>query len=135
MSTPMSAQMVEKVVVRLRALADETRVRLILRLKRGECNVTELSAEVGVEHASASKHLSILRHAGFVEVRRQGTQAIYAIQDESIFELCELVCQGVVRQANAEHTALGLGKRAVLSRRVRRVSRTPKLSRGKGNTS
>ncbi len=74
MKNDMSDEMVGRVVERLRALADETRVRLLLRLKRGECNVTALAADLGVAQASVSKHLNVLRQVGIVAVRREGTQ-------------------------------------------------------------
>lgn len=111
MNEVMGDQMIGRVVERLRALADETRVRLLLRLKRGECNVTALSEELGVAQASVSKHLNVLRQSGLVAVRREGTQAIYGIRDKSVFELCKLVCDGVVRHAREEHAALGLADR------------------------
>jgi DNA-binding transcriptional ArsR family regulator len=110
MNEEIGDQMIGRVVERLRALADETRVRLLLRLKRGESNVTALSEELGVAQASVSKHLNVLRQAGLVAVRREGTQAIYAIRDKSVFELCKLVCDGVVRHAQEEHAALGLAE-------------------------
>lgn len=103
--------MIERVVERLKALADESRVRLLLRLKRGECNVTTLSEELEVAQASVSKHLNVLKHVGLVSARREGNQAIYGIRDESVFELCKLVCDGVVRHAREEHAALGLTAR------------------------
>jgi ArsR family transcriptional regulator len=103
-------QMVGKVVERLRALADESRIRLLLRLKQGECNVTTLADGLGMAQGSVSKHLNVLRRVGFVGVRRQGTQAIYGIRDQSIFDLCKLVCDGVVRQVQQEHAALGIAQ-------------------------
>lgn len=108
MKNEMSDEMVGRVVERLRALADETRVRLLLRLKTGECNVTSLAEELGVGQASVSKHLNVLKQVGILSVRREGTQAFYAVRDQSIFELCKLVCDGVVRHAQAEHAALGI---------------------------
>jgi ArsR family transcriptional regulator len=109
MKSGVSDEMVGRVVERLRAIADETRVRLLLRLKGGECNVTTLAGELGVAQASVSKHLGILRQAGILSLRREGTQSFYAVRDQSIFELCKLVCDGIVRHAEAEHRALGLG--------------------------
>ena len=108
MMNEMSDEMVGRVVERLKALADETRVRLLLRLKQGECNVTSLADELGVGQASVSKHLTVLRQVGILTVRREGTQSFYAVRDKSIFELCKLVCDGVVRHAQAEHAALGI---------------------------
>jgi len=106
----MNPQLLARVVERLRALADENRVRLILRLKAGPANVTTLCAELDIAQASVSKHLAVLKDAGLVTADRIGTQAIYRIHDASVFELCDLVCAGVhrhVREQQAELQRIG----------------------------
>ena len=99
-------QVLDRVVERFAALADETRIRLLLRLKAGEANVNTLTADVGLSQASVSKHLTTLRRTGIIDVRRQGVQAIYFIKDQNIFELCKLVCDGVMRHVREEHAAI-----------------------------
>lgn len=101
-------EMIPRVVERLRALADENRIRLLLRLKQSSANVTTLVQELGIAQASVSKHLGVLRQAGLVEVERRGAQAVYRVRDESIFKLCSIVCDGVVRFIQEEHAALNL---------------------------
>ena len=94
------------VVERMRALADENRLRLLMRLREGEANVTALTEELGIAQASVSKHLAVMRQVGIVEVTRQGTMAIYRVKDESVFEICEIVCGGVTRHMREEQSAL-----------------------------
>jgi DNA-binding transcriptional ArsR family regulator len=102
----MNVELVSKVVERLRALADENRLRLLLRLREGACNVSELTQAVGIAQASVSKHLSVLRRVGLIDVTRVGTAAVYRIRDESVFEMCQIVCDGVVRHLQEEHAVL-----------------------------
>jgi ArsR family transcriptional regulator len=104
-------EMIPKVVERLRAIADESRVRLLLRLRRGHCNVSTLVIELGMNQASVSKHLSVLRQAGLVEVHRRGTQAVYRIRDDSVFDMCRIVCGGVVRHLKEEHALVANRRR------------------------
>jgi ArsR family transcriptional regulator len=99
-------QLLPKVVERLRALADESRIRLLLRLKQGECNVNTLVEAVGVGQASVSKHLAVLKQVGLVDVRRAGNQMIYRVRDESVFDMCNLICDGVVRHLRQEQALL-----------------------------
>ncbi len=99
-------QFLDRIVERFTAFADETRIRLLLRLKAGDANVNTLTAAVGHSQASISKHLATLRRAGIVDARRQGAQAIYFIKDQAIFDLCKLVCDGVMRQIREEHAAI-----------------------------
>lgn len=104
-----NSDIIPKVVERLAALADENRIRLLLRLRAGACNVSGLTEAMGISQASVSKHLGVLRQVGLVAVERAGNQAIYRVRDESVFELCGLVCDGVVRHLREEHAVLGLG--------------------------
>ena len=99
-------ELISKVVERLRALADESRILLLLRLRRGECNVNTLTQELGIAQASVSKHLAVLKQVGLVEASRHGTQAIYRIHDQTVFGLCQIVCDGVVRHLEEEHSVL-----------------------------
>lgn len=103
--------MISRVVERLAALADESRIRLLLRLREGQANVSELTAALGIAQASVSKHLAVLRRAGLVDCQRRGTQSFFFIRDDSVFDMCRIVCDGVMRQVREEHAALGLGKR------------------------
>jgi DNA-binding transcriptional ArsR family regulator len=101
-------QLIPRVVQRLKALADENRIRLLLALRAAPANVTRLTTELGIAQASVSKHLAVLKQAGVVEVRRVGTQAVYQVRDDSIFDLCKIVCDGVARFIEEEHAALKL---------------------------
>jgi len=111
-------ELLPKIVERLAALADETRIRLLMRLRQGEANVSTLMTDLGVAQASVSKHLGVLKQAGLVEVRRQGVQAFYRIRDESIFAMCDLLCDGVHRCLEQDHRAFGLAAPAGTPERI-----------------
>ena len=100
------AELLADVVERLKALADENRIRILMRLREGECKVTSLAEELDIAQASVSKHLAILRQVGLVEVTRLGTTAWYRVKDQSVFEMCELVCGGVIRHLQEEQRVL-----------------------------
>jgi ArsR family transcriptional regulator len=104
----LSDEMVSRIAERFRGLADPTRIRILLRLQAGECNVSTLAVEIGVAQASISKHLAVLRGLGFVQVRREGVQAFCSIRDPALPRLCQLMCDGVARHAQEQHAALGL---------------------------
>lgn len=102
----LNPEMIQCVVERLNALADANRIKLLLLLKRGPANVNTLTAEIGISQASISKHLAVLKSVGLVSVSRKGTQSIYQIHDPTIFDLCNLVCNGVRNHAREMHDAL-----------------------------
>jgi len=115
-------ELLADVVERLKALADENRIRILMRLRKGECKVTSLAEELNIAQASVSKHLAVLRQVGLVEVTRLGTTALYRVKDQSVFEMCELVCGGVIRHLEGEQRALKatLGDRSTRSKRRNR---------------
>lgn len=107
----LSDEMVARIAERFRGLADTTRIRILVRLQGGECNVTTLASELGVAQASISKHLAVLRQLGFILVRREGVQAFCSIRDPALPQLCQLMCDGVTRHAQEQHAALGLSRK------------------------
>jgi ArsR family transcriptional regulator, arsenate/arsenite/antimonite-responsive transcriptional repressor len=64
-----------------RALADENRVRILVALQDGELCVCQLIALLGIAPSTVSKHLSILRQARLVEVRKAGRWLHYRLAD------------------------------------------------------
>ncbi len=65
----------QSVLAALRALADPTRFRLYLTLRRGEACVCELAEELGLAENLVSHHLRALRLANLVRDRRDPTDA------------------------------------------------------------
>lgn len=63
----------------LKALADETRLRLVLLLNRHELNVTELVSILDMGQPRISRHLKILADAELVGARRDGQRAFYSV--------------------------------------------------------
>jgi DNA-binding transcriptional ArsR family regulator len=70
-----------------RALANPTRIRVLERLTKGECSVQELQDALGLEQPIVSQSLAALRARHVVAVRREGTQAYYALRSPLIADL------------------------------------------------
>jgi ArsR family transcriptional regulator len=62
-----------------KALADETRVRLLLALQGQELCLCQLIEVVGLAPSTVSKHMSILRQSRLVEGRKDGRWMYYRI--------------------------------------------------------
>ena len=96
---PLPDEFVEHVARRFAVLSDPTRIRLLDALHvNGEASVTELATRIDAPHANVSKHLNLLYAAGIVGRRKDGTRFIYALTDETVIEICDLVCDGVRRR-------------------------------------
>ena len=63
------------------ALNDETRVLLLRFLDEyGECCVCDMQSSLDMIQSRLSRHLKILKDAGFLRVERKGTWAYYSIR-------------------------------------------------------
>ena len=96
--TPLPDPVVELVARRFRVLGEPMRIRILERLRGGEQTVQELTDAINASQQNVSKHLNILLDAGLVARRKEGTSALYAIADDSVFALCENVCGSLPRQ-------------------------------------
>lgn len=65
-------------------LADSTRLRIIWALLHGEHSVNELADHVSARAPAVSQHLSRLRLAHLVRVRRDGNRLFYALENDHI---------------------------------------------------
>jgi DNA-binding transcriptional ArsR family regulator len=63
----------------LKALGDETRLRILESLLVGEKCVTDIVQELRCSQPHASHHLRILRDSGLVERHREGKQVCYRV--------------------------------------------------------
>ena len=67
-----------------KALADETRLRILNLLCRRELCVCQIVEVLGIGQSKASRHLAHLRHAGLVTDRREGLWMYYSLSDPSV---------------------------------------------------
>jgi DNA-binding transcriptional ArsR family regulator len=73
-----------------KALAHPARIRILEVLSEGERSVGELQPEVGIELSHLSQQLAVLRRAGLVSSRKEGSSVIYAVKDKLIVRLLEV---------------------------------------------
>ena len=76
-----------------RALADPKRLCVVERLAGGEQSVSELSREVGCQVPNMSQHLAVLRSAGLVASRRDGSTIFYRLADDRVLDAYRLLQQ------------------------------------------
>lgn len=111
-----STQLLERIADRLKAMADPTRLRILHCLQSGERNVNDILQIVGSSQANVSKHLAVLKKAGLVNCRRSGTSVFYFIEDEDVFSICRICCDGLQRQVEADRATIEKGRAEMLRR-------------------
>lgn len=101
----LSDHALELIATRFKALSELSRLKLIIALKAGERNVSELVEATELTQANASRHLQMLVEAGILARRKEGLAVIYRIADEGIFDLCAQVCGGVQKRVRHQASA------------------------------
>lgn len=82
-----TAELTTQAAALFRALADPTRVRLLVALQGGELHVGALAQAAGVSESAVSHHLHGLRLLRVVQARKQGRHVFYRLDDEHVEEL------------------------------------------------
>jgi ArsR family transcriptional regulator len=92
----------------LRALAEPSRLRILLLLKEEELSVAELQEILTMGQSSISTHLSQLKQAGLVEDRRTGKSNLYRLAPAGGGPLDEILtkAQGEIAEARTDHNAM-----------------------------
>ncbi len=78
----------------VKSLAHPTRLFLVDELSRGERCVCELTAMVGADISTVSKHLTVLKSVGIVDDDKRGLQVFYRLKMPCVlnfFGCCEMV--------------------------------------------
>ena len=71
----------------MNALGDPTRRAIFERLREGPLAVGELARGLPVTRPAVSQHLRVLKQAGLVSDRRDGTRRLYQIDPDGLAEL------------------------------------------------
>jgi len=64
----------------IKAMAHPTRLFIVDNLAEGDLCVNDLTKKIGADMSTVSKHLSILKNAGIVQTRKEGTQVYYNLK-------------------------------------------------------
>jgi len=67
----------------LKALSDETRLRILKILLDRECCVCEVMQALDISQSRASRNLGILQDAGFAKARRDGVWIVYSVNRQA----------------------------------------------------
>lgn len=75
----------------IKAIAHPSRLFIVDQLSSGERCVCELTAMIGADISTISKHLALLKKAGIVEDRKEGLQVFYRLKTPCIMRFIDCV--------------------------------------------
>ena len=106
------------VVKAMKALSDETRLRILNVLLERECCVCEVMQALGISQTRASRNLGILHDAGFLSVRKEGLWSLYSIDRNGLKEYYSSVVEAVEKSLENDKVAASDRRRLKSAERV-----------------
>ena len=91
----LSPEALALVAERFKVMSEPLRLRILQELEEGEMSVMEITERVESSQPNVSKHLKVLQDAGLIARRQEGNTVYCSIADETVFELCEVVCSSL----------------------------------------
>ena len=108
----------------LKALSDETRMRILNLLLERECCVCEIMQALEISQSKASRGLSALYDVGLLKLKKEGSWSLYSIDSEDITNYRSKIIEAV-KEAMANNKISVLDKeRLKKSKRVGAKSAT-----------
>lgn len=115
----MSLEALQLVAARFKVLSDPMRLRLLQLLEQGETSVSALAEAAEATQPNVSKHLKLMQDAGLLTRRQEGNTVYYAIGDDSIFQLCDVVCNSLEQRFASQANVLASVTARTASNRAR----------------
>lgn len=92
----------------IKALAHPTRIFIVEELEKGERCVCELREMIGADMSTVSKHLSVLKNAGFISDDKRGLKIFYRLNMPCALKFLE--CSENILKDRAKHNLALAGK-------------------------
>ena len=81
-----------------KTLSHAKRLEILNFLRNKEMNAGDIAARMEVPKANVSQHLAIMRTAGILETRRNGTNIYYRISNPKVIKACDLMREVLLEQ-------------------------------------
>jgi ArsR family transcriptional regulator len=107
----MTPEALKLVAARFKVLSDPMRLNILRTLEEGEKSVSGITEAVESTQPNISKHLKSLQDAGFVNRRQDGNTVYYSIADESVYELCDLVCSSIHERLKSQASVFAVERK------------------------
>lgn len=75
----------------LKALANPARMEIVIRLEKDGCNVSTIQENLGLPQSTISQHLKILKNAGLITRKRDGTKICYKVKCKEVRDIVRML--------------------------------------------
>lgn len=108
---------VKDLISTAKALADPSRVRILVALRNQELCVCEICDALGITQSTLSTHLQVIRKAGLVSARKEGKWMYYTLQPQAarlLAALTQFYSDSINADAKVRRDAKRLSRRLAL---------------------
>jgi len=102
----------------MKALSDETRLRIFNVLLERECCVCEVMQALDISQTRASRNLGILHEAGFLNMRKESLWSLYSVDQDGMKEYYSSLVEAVRKSLENDEAAALDRKRLKTAERV-----------------
>ena len=74
-----------------KALADSTRLKILESIRYGERCICEIIPYTGKSQPNVSQHLKVMKHAGIINERKDGTRIMIKVSKKEIYDIIDQV--------------------------------------------
>jgi DNA-binding transcriptional ArsR family regulator len=78
----------------LKAMAHPVRLQIVAGLKKDGCNVSEIQRNLELPQSTISQHLKVLKQAGIIHGKRDGTKVCYTVLSKWANKIVEMMDKG-----------------------------------------
>lgn len=87
----MKNQIISLVAQKLKAIANENRLKVLYLIADKEMSVGEIEKEVHLSQSALSQHLAVLRNYDIVKTRRKAQTIFYQLKDEKMRQIIKFL--------------------------------------------
>ena len=95
----------QELIKAMKALSDETRLRIMNVLLERECCVCEVMQALDISQSRASRNLGVLYDAGFLKMRKEGLWSLYSIDKEGMKDYLFSLVAGISKALEGNKVA------------------------------
>ena len=74
-----------------KALGDPTRLKILELIRKKELCICEIVPETGKSQPNVSQHLKVLRIAGLINVRKDGTKIMVSVANKAVYDILDRI--------------------------------------------
>jgi ArsR family transcriptional regulator len=74
-----------------RAMGNPLRMKIVHLLREDSLTVNEIASATNTHQATVSRNLTVLRNAGIVVTRREGSKILYHVANPKLVSVCDLM--------------------------------------------